>query len=163
MLFTLHQVGERAEKLKHILEISTSSDIGSQPPDSGPGQRRLSHHDARSQPQPRSPGVHNINGFHKSFELHNNSSSSANFSGKPRRPSSVAVTKEEKAEESYDWRANLIKMREQIKAVQELPSISAPDPAKYDESSRSYVQSLHVLIIISDITARTQAQPPRQT
>ena len=111
-------------------------------------------------PGPRSP-VKTLNGFNKMYEaasLKNNRNSLDVSSLK-----TVRKVKEEPEEEAFNWRENLIKMREQIKAVRELPSISAPDPAKYDESSGSYVQSLHVLIIISDITARTQAQPPRQT
>lgn len=114
---------------------------------------------------PRSP-IKNLNGFNKMYEaatLRPSRTSLDVSSLRTGRKPSVSKQKDEPEEDSFNWRENLIKMREQIKAVQELPSISAPDPAKYDESSGSYLQSLHVRIIISDITARTQAQPPRQT
>ena len=71
-------------------------------------------------PGPRSP-VKTLNGFNKMYEaasLKNNRNSLDVSSLK-----TVRKVKEEPEEEAFNWRENLIKMREQIKAVNELPKI----------------------------------------
>ena len=106
LFFISWQVGERAGRLRHILEIS-SSESGS-----------AGHHDA--QEVPKSP-VKKLNGFNKMYEaasLKNNRNSLDVSSLK-----TVRKVKEEPEEEAFNWRENLIKMREQIKAVNELPKI----------------------------------------
>merc|ERR1719219_324202 len=46
---------------------------------------------------------------------------------------SVRKPKEEPEEDTFNWRENLIKMREQIKAVNELPKIEVPEQIKYQK------------------------------
>ena len=63
----------------------------------------------------------------------------------PSRKSSItnaSAVADTKTEESYDWRENLIKMREQIKAVQDLPKIHVPEPIKYQKFTSSSTPNL---------------------
>ena len=114
-------MGGRAERLKHILEIS-----GDQSCDTSQTLPRTpshtSHAATRHSEVIKTPPVKN--GFSKPFDYN-----SARSLGK-QSIASTSTVKEEKKEESYDWRENLIKMREQIKAVNELPKIDVPEPIK---------------------------------
>ena len=123
-------MGERAERLKHILEISgDSSSVQTQSYDTSQTlPRKLSHSDTVSS--------------HSYTRLKNDSISSPPVrNGKPfdynarqstitSAVSGVAEKKKEEPSETYNWRENLVKMRQQIKAVNDLPTIDVPEPIK---------------------------------
>ena len=58
------------------------------------------------------------------------------------RKPSVSKQKDEPEEDFFNWRENLIKMREQIKAVQDLPKIEVPEPIKYHKLTSSSTPDL---------------------
>ena len=121
LFFISWQVGERAGRLRHILEIS-SSESGS-----------AGHHDA--QEVPKSP-VKKLNGFNKMYEAATLRPSRTSLDVSTLRTASKSYNskpKDEPEEDSFNWRENLIKMREQIKAVHDLPKIEVPEPIKYQK------------------------------
>ena len=70
------------------------------------------------------------------------SSMSLKSSSRKSSITSASAVSDTKTEESYDWRENLIKMREQIKAVQDLPKIQFPEPIKYQKFTSSSTPNL---------------------
>ena len=113
--------------MKHILEISgDSSCVQTQSYDSSQTlPRKLSHSDASSHSYSRlkndsvsSPPVKNG----KTFDYNARKSNIT--------PAVSAVTEKKSEIDTYNWRENLVKMRQQIKAVNDLPSIDVPEPIK---------------------------------
>ena len=132
-------MGERAERLKHILEISgDSSSVQTQSYDTSQTlPRKLSHTDVSSHSYSRLSAT----------SVKNDSIPSPVKNGKPfeynaRRPTVTPVLstatdkKKEEVSESYNWRENLVKMRQQIKAVNDLPTIDVPEPIKTNHKYR---------------------------
>ena len=120
------QVGERAGRLRNILQLSSTDGLTGAYHDAGGQDLAM----AGPSPGPRSP-VKTLNGFNKMYEaaaLKNNRNSLDVSSLK-----SVRKPKEEPEEDAFNWRENLIKMREQIKAVNELPKIEVPEQIKYQK------------------------------
>jgi len=115
------QVGERAGRLKHILEISTNKDTNGEH-DTGQAMSPGIEH---FQDPPKSP-IKKVRDSSLDRLKMDSQISVMKQNRKNSRAGDKGEVLQEKEDEVKDWRDTMKKMRDQIKAVQELPQIEVP-------------------------------------